>query len=344
MSDAPPVTFVDFNTLGVRAQEQYDAWRGWHNRTFDGSSSNPAKDGFLARSNAVTTDGLALVRIAMPATRVLRTRTLIRQNPVDHWVVTMGMNAKTHLTIGKDILEVPARSPFVMSLADEMVSERGPDERLQLYLARDSFRDLAPVLDAARATVVTGPFGKMLAEFLELLDRNLRGIDAANTARLKNAVGSMIAACISPSSDRLEAAESQLGLGRLERVRRVVRQELRSPLLEPVMLSRLIGMSRSALYRLMESQGGVTRDIRRQRLLESLAVLSDPGRDKSIAAIAEEFCFSDAADFSRAFRREFGLAPSDARATAQAGLVPSAQGKGRLEGGELTFNDFIQAL
>jgi AraC-like DNA-binding protein len=110
------------------------------------------------------------------------------------------------------------------------------------------------------------------------------------------------------------------------------------------MLSRLIGMSRSALYRVMESQGGVTRHIRRQRLLESRAVLSDPACDKSIAAIAEEFCFSDAADFSRAFRREFGLAPSDVRATAQAGFVPHTPGKGRVDGGDLTFNDFIQAL
>jgi AraC-like DNA-binding protein len=298
----------------------------------------------VARSNAVTMDGLALVRIAMPATRVLRTRALIRRNPVDHWVVTTGLTAKTHLTIGNDMHEVPARSPFVMSLADEMISERGPDERLQLYLARDNFRDLAPVLDAARAAVVTGPLGKMLAEFLELLDRNLRWTDAANADRLKNAVGSMIATCVSPSLDRLAAAEGQLNLGRLERVRRVVRQQLRSPLLEPAMLSRSIGMSRSALYRLMESQGGITRFIRRQRLLESRAVLSAPGCDKPIATIAEEFCFSDAADFSRAFRREFGLSPSDARATAQADLIPPSPGKGRMEGGELTFSDFIQAL
>jgi hypothetical protein len=31
MPDAPHVTSVDFTTLGVRAHEQYDAWRGWHN-------------------------------------------------------------------------------------------------------------------------------------------------------------------------------------------------------------------------------------------------------------------------------------------------------------------------
>jgi AraC-like DNA-binding protein len=141
----------------------------------------------------------------------------------------------------------------------------------------------------------------------------------------------MIAACVSPSLDPLAAAEGQLDLGRLERVRRLVRQELRSPLLEPAMLSRLIGMSRAAPHRLTESQGGVTRFIRRQRLLESRSVLSDPACDKSIAAIAEEFCFSDATDFRRAFRREFRLVPSDVRATVQASLIPPSPGKGRIE-------------
>jgi AraC-like DNA-binding protein len=344
VSNTPPVTSVDFTTDGVRAHEQYDAWRGWHNRTFDGSPGAPAKDGFLAKSKAVTMDGLALVRISMPAARVFRTPSLIRRNPVDHWAINMGLRTTTHLTTGGVALEVPARSPFVVSLADEMTSERGPDERLQLYLARDSFQDLAPVLDAARGAVITGPLGTMLAEYLELLDRNLDRIGVADAARFKSAVGCMIAACVSPSSDHLAAAESQLNLGRLDRVRRVVRRELRSPLLEPAMLSRLIGISRSALYRLMESQGGVTRYIRRQRLLESRAVLSDPGSAKPIAAIAEEFCFSDPADFTRAFRREFGLAPSDVRATARAGVILPSLGKGCIEGGELTFNDFIQAL
>ena len=344
MSDTPPVASVDFTTEGLRPHEQYDAWRGWHNRTFDGSPGAPVKDGFAARSNAVTMDGLALVRIAMPSARVFRTPTLIRRNPVDHWTINMGLRATTHLTVGGATLEVPARSPFVLSLADQMASERGPDERLQLYLARDSFRELAPVFDAVAGAVVTGPLGTMLAEYLEFLGRNLGRIDPADAARLKSAVGSMIAACVSPSSDRLAAAESQLNLGRLERVRRVVRQELRSPLLEPAMLSRRIGMSRSALYRLMESQGGVTRYIRRLRLLESRAVLSDPGCEKSIAAIAEEFCFSDAADFSRSFRREFGCAPSDVRATAHVGFVSSSPANARVEGGDLTFNDFIQAL
>ena len=94
----------------------------------------------------------------------------------------------------------------------------------------------------------------------------------------------------------------------------------------------------------MESQGGVTRFIRRQRLLESRALLSDPACETSIAAIAEDFCFTDAAGFSRAFRREFGVSPRDVRAAVKAGLIPAAVAKGSAVQGKSTFSEFIQAL
>ena len=225
-----------------------------------------------------------------------------------------------------------------------MISARGPGDRLQLYLPRDSFREIASVLDAARGMVVNGPLGTLLAEFLELLERNLQQVDVMNHGRLRDAVASMIAACIAPSPDRIAAAKSQLDVGRLEKVRQAVRRELRSPSLGPALLCRVIGTSRSALYRLLESQGGVTRYIRRQRLLESHAALCDPVCDKSIAAIAEELCFTDASEFSRAFKREFGSSPSDARAAARAGLMPPAVWKANPRGEALTFNDCIQAL
>ena len=61
---------------------------------------------------------------------------------------------------------------FVVSLADEMVSERGRTNNSSSTCPQQ-FPDLAPVLDGARGAVVTGPYGTMLGEFLELLDRNL---------------------------------------------------------------------------------------------------------------------------------------------------------------------------
>ena len=84
--------------------------------------------------------------------------------------------------------------------------------------------------------------------------------------------------------------------------------------LTPERLCREAGMSRSTLYRLLDGEGGVAHYVQRQRLLASRAALADAATAKSVAAVADEFCFADASSFSRAFRREFGVAPRDVRA------------------------------
>jgi AraC-like DNA-binding protein len=90
--------------------------------------------------------------------------------------------------------------------------------------------------------------------------------------------------------------------------------------LEPKTLARLVGMSRSNLYRLFEDIGGVARYIQRERLLEAYAILSDLKKVQSISKIAEDFCFADASSFNRTFKREFGYTPSEARYAALSGL------------------------
>jgi len=134
----------------------------------------------------------------------------------------------------------------------------------------------------------------------------------------------MIAAAVAPSTERVAGAQRQIDVGRKERVRQAVRRHLRTPTLEAKTLARLVGMSRSSLYRLFEDTGGVARHIQRERLLEAHAVLTNPANSQSISAIAEDLCFADASSFSRTFKREFGHSPSETRSAALAGLAPSA--------------------
>jgi AraC-like DNA-binding protein len=223
-----------------------------------------------------------------------------------------------------------------------MVSERDHDERLQLYLQRDHFRDLAPTLDAARGTALQTPMGQIFADYLNVLERNLPDLPAEDASRLGGAIAAMVGACVAPSPEQIALAARQLDCGRLERVRRAVRRYLRSPALGPDFLCRAVGTSRSQLYRLMEAEGGVSRYIQRQRLLESHAILCDPANSKSIAVIAEEFCFADASGFSRAFRQEFGLSPSEARASAGAGFPHVPPRLDRIDHNTSSFSESLR--
>ena len=123
-------------------------------------------------------------------------------------------------------------------------------------------------------------------------------------------------------------------------MRRVIRKHLRTPTFRPSILCRLVGISRSNLYRPFEDAGGVARYIQRERLLEAHAVLADPANTQSISSIAEDLCFADASSLSRAFKREFGHSPGEVRSPALAWLASPAM----LLGGLPSQGDDFSAL
>jgi AraC-like DNA-binding protein len=184
------------------------------------------------------------------------------------------------------------------------------------HLSRDTFRDIAPLLDAACGSVLHGPLGQLLGEFLLTLLQRLPLLPQSDVPHLTAAVGKLVAACVAPSAERMEAARVLIDVGRLERVRQTVHTHLQSPTLGPKMLCRQVGMSRSNLYRLLESEGGATCYIRRQRLIEARTRLSNSSNTQSIASMARDLCFTDSSSFSRAFRTMFGASPREVRAAA----------------------------
>lgn len=309
---------VRFTTTDLPIREQFDAWQGWFEGVFNVALAE-GETGFPASSVVWTLDEFGLSHVKAPALTAVRDTALLRSNPIDHWVITLGQR-RTIGSSGADItLDVPASVPYVASLGRELVSQRSHDERLQLYLPRDSFRELAPLLDAAQAQALNTPLGRLLGDYIGLLQRSFVELEAGDMPRLTNAVRAMVLACAGPSSDRLDLASSQINLTRREKVRQFIDMNLREPALDAARLCREVGMSRTQLYRLFHDDGGVARYIRHRRLLRGYADLSDTGNNASINAIADALCFEDASSFSRAFKQEFGLNPRDVRAAAVAG-------------------------
>ena len=318
----------NFSTHSLSPGDQLEAWREWFEPVLDVLPKHATGDEFTAEMHMWKLGGLAMSRTIAPPVNVLRAKTNLRHDPVDHWVISYcARGAHLAQTAGAE-LEVPAKVPFLWSLGQEFLHERTHVDRVQFFLARDAFRDLAPLLDGALGSILDTPLGHLLGDYMMALERRLSVVTEADRSRLTTAVGAMVAAAVSPSADRIAVARGQIDVGRKERVRQAVRKHLRTPTLGPTNLCRLVGMSRSNLYRLFEDTGGVARYIQRERLLEAHAILTDPTATESISAIAEGLCFADASNFSRTFRREFGHSPGEMRAATFAGLVLSATPRG----------------
>jgi len=312
---------VDTSSLPLR--EQFEAWRAWYSSLLESSVPTSPEDGFAARSEVWSLGGLTVGRCAAQAISSRRTKTLIRRNPTDHWVLTVYTRGTVDLCTRNEAVTVQSGSPFVISLADEMTTAKDEYERVQFYLSRSAFAHIASPLDAARGKPLDTPEGRLLADYMLLLAKNLRDLPPDDGPRLVAAVEAMVGVCLAPSADGLAAAQVQLDFTLMERVRRAVRAHLRSPALGPDKLCREAATSRSQLYRLLEGEGGVAHYIQRQRLSESFAMLCDVSNALPIGRIAEVLCFADASSFSRAFRREFGMSPRDVRSASQGGLLPA---------------------
>ena len=77
-----------------------------------------------------------------PAIWTARTRALIRRNPIDHWVITVGKRGTVELTTGNTCVSPGVGVPYVISLADEMETTKSDYSRLQFYLGRDGFHEI----------------------------------------------------------------------------------------------------------------------------------------------------------------------------------------------------------
>jgi AraC-like DNA-binding protein len=279
-----------FTTRSLRPQDQFDAWREWYSSVLEVVAGNPLGDEFPAETELWTLGGLAMSKTSAPPVDVSRTGRHLRRDPVDHWVISYCARGAHSVVTAGTVLEVPAQVPYLWSLGQEFLHERTHVERVQFILARDAFRDIAPLLDAASGSTLDTPLGHLLGDYMIALEHRLSALTEADFPRLVSAVGAMVAVAAALSTERVALAKPQIDVGRKERVRRVVRKHLRTPTFETTILCRLVGMSRSNLYRLFEDVGGVARYIQRERLLEAHAVLTDPLSTQSISSIAEDLC------------------------------------------------------
>lgn len=329
------LTPLTFDTASVPREQQFEAWRSYQASVIDVSLSTPASQGFHFQQEVWHLGQLAFTTARMPGPLVPRSWRHLRKDPLDHWCLVLPDSQSVQP--GEQPRQLHIRSlgrPFEGSASDSSVST--------MFIPRDLLRPISGVLDNHSGTLETTGLGGVLSDFFIALERRLPALEAKDMARVVDGVRALIVACLAPTADRLREASPLIATTVLERARQVVHTNLGSPKLGADMLCAELGISRSKLYRLFEPMNGVSRYILRQRLVAAHKALSDPAENRSVALLAEHFCFPDAATFSRAFRKEMGCSPSEVRAEARGGLQPLLRLPSILQNMQLT--DLSQVL
>lgn len=226
---------------------------------------------------------------------------------LDHWYVLLPVGGDGN---GCDRVP-PITGPLIHSLANPLVSRVEADGLLLLFVPRGLIPSSGP--DHWLDRPLDSGTGALLADFMLALDRRLPKIRPDELDRLSEALVSLLSACTPPLEGADGARQAPTEVALLERARRLIRGRLADFDLTPVSICRELGVSRSRLYRLFEPLGGISTYVRRQRLLRTRQALHDPNDGRTIIMIAEQWGFTDASVFSRAFRQEFGLSPKELR-------------------------------
>jgi AraC-like DNA-binding protein len=293
-----------FRTAGLEAKDQFDAWRSHHKETIELLPMGERSAGFAAEFSSWALGDLLLTHVVYSGAPSRQWRHHPRSY-LDHWCVVL---ARTTAADGSSYEELSFRS-----LALPFEGQAEDSEVITLYIPRDQSSAEEQRLDDAHGRDVSRELAPLLGGYMDGLARQLRHLTPEQAANLEIPTRALVAACITPRPFCSELARYLPGSVLVDRARTVVRQNMSSADFGPERLARLLAMSRSKLYRLFESSGGVAHFINRERLRAAHDRLISHHSTLSIHAIGNEVGFADHSTFSRAFRREFGYSPTEAR-------------------------------
>ncbi|MDY7791834.1 AraC family transcriptional regulator [Burkholderia ubonensis] len=346
MDQADFVPIFKFHTVDYPQQDRFHVWvkDNLCDCRLDDASGH---DAFDAEASGAALGPLILSgrrwRSRPPTYTINRTVRRIRLDGQDSIRFTLLLDGRLTCRTGGPEMVKTAGDLFVYDVAQINECKVEGGDVISLVVPRYLLPSHAAQL---HGQTLTSGIGRLVGDQMLSLFRNLPSL---RTHEIPNVVQStllLLAAAASPTGQALHDARGPIDNALLDRIRRYIDANLLDPGLAPDRICRDIGVSRARLYQLFKEEGGVMRQVTRQRLRHAYRVLSDPQRrHRRIAEIAWAHGFPDEKYFHRVFKAEFGHTPKETLECAAAPvLLPcgsSEDGRwadgGRLSGWTLPF-------
>jgi AraC-like DNA-binding protein len=305
---------LTFDTTEFPAAERFDRWRaGIEDFALEELDRTQPFDG---RSTVTGLGALLISESELPPLRFIRTSAMIRANRRDHFTLTVMREGSLRGLADGTPFEIGPGIPLLIdhSRPCEIIASRARSMVIVLprnLLGAGQGADAHGPLPASAETV-------LFTTYLAALSVALPALHPAAALPAARALCELLAACLPSATSRREAR-----LLRSHALRSRLLAYVEAHLEETLSVDRLcadLAVSRSALYRTVEGDGGIAGLVRTARLEWVHRAISDRTETRTIQQIAHAAGFSDDPRFSRVFHATFGYTAAELRRSA---TVPS---------------------
>ncbi|WP_029004310.1 helix-turn-helix domain-containing protein [Azorhizobium doebereinerae] len=290
---------------------------------------------FHVASATLHLSGALLLESRTSALRYDRTAQHVARG-IDHFQVVMYLAGgaefvvrdRTFLQRAGDICIIDMSRP---SLTREMQAQDGATHVVSFVLPRLLLTPLTTTETGPTVRILPRetPYGRMLGDYMLAVRRCAAELTHGESQAVVQSLALLVASAIDGIPDT-EHAEDSLSQDALRaRIKLHIDANLGVGSLGIESLCREFGLSRTGLYRLLAPQSPAGY-IQQRRLHRAFAMLISPAfRAWRIIDIALECQFSSDATFIRAFRRQFGLSPGEARRLSEQRVPGAPPGSGK---------------
>lgn len=189
-------------------------------------------------------------------------------------------------------------------------------ENVMLVVPRVVLDAAVPNAPRLHGRLLEGAGGRLFAEHMMALTRHLPETRQRDVPLVRDAtIGLLVGAVAALSPEAAPGRNRAVRTTSAATIKKYIDHNLTSADLGVAQICRELAVTRPTLYRALQELGGVAAYIQRRRLEAAHARLSDADEVRSLAELADQYCFSSPAHFSTAFRRRFGYAPRSAKGT-----------------------------
>lgn len=292
-------------------------WENWREKlwsNFVRLESSSSDDHFFGDVERAADDSNRLCRVRSTLQLTERTYGHIRSDQRE--LVLVALQRTGHGYVEQDDRQArlePGDFAFYDTTRPYRLYFERPFEQTILRLPRKHFTDRLPAFNRLTARRFSGSSGagRVATSFIEELGFNAPALRDHGLASFDVAAADLLCTAIQMAEDGRSASSETT----LERIQRKLLAHIRDPHLDLAHIAGSEDMSLRSLQRLFHAFGTTaTQWISERRLNGIAAELRSPANaSRSATDIALSWGFNDVSHFSRAFKRQFGMAPSEWR-------------------------------